>query len=118
MKSLFAASALLLAVSATPASAEEVLTVHNETGYTISQIFISPTRTNQWEEDILGVDSLPDGETTQIDFSQSEDTCNWDMKAVYDDGEDPVWFNFNLCELSTITLHYDAATGTTTAEYE
>src|SRR5690606_14633609 len=113
-----AVSGLLLATTAAPAHAEEILTIRNATGYTISEIYIAPTRTTNWEEDVMGRDALANGATVRIDFSGSEETCNWDMKAVYDDGDTAVWSNFNLCELSTITLRYNANTGTTSAEYE
>jgi hypothetical protein len=118
MKSLFAASALLLAMTATPAFAEEVLHVTNRTGYTINEIYIAPTTTDNWEEDIMGADALVPNTTVNIDFSKSEDTCHWDLKAVYDDGDNAVWKNINLCEISSITLFYNANTGVTSAKYE
>ena len=93
---------------ATPAlAASEVFTVVNETGYDIREVYIAPTRNETWEEDILGVDVLTDGARTRIDFSNSEEACLWDMKVVYTDDEEAVWQGLNLCEISTVVLHYD-----------
>lgn len=118
MKSFFAA-ALLVAVTASPALAsDETLHLNNRTGYTISEVYIAPTTTDNWEEDILGQDSLEPNSSVDIDFSKSEDTCKWDLKAVYDDGTNAVWKNIDLCSISTITMFYNANTNVTSAKYE
>lgn len=117
MKSLFAAT-LLLAVTATPAMADEVLHLNNRTGYTINEIYIAPTSTDNWEEDIMGEDALLTNTSVNIDFSRSDDTCKWDLKAVYDDGTNAVWKNIDLCKISTITMFYNANTDVTSAKYE
>ena len=117
MKALFAASALLFAVASPAAASDEVLHINNRTGYTISEIYISPTQTNSWEEDVMTDDTLEPNTTVNIDFSRSEDTCKWDLKAVYDDETVAIWRNINLCEISTITLFYNANTNVTSAKY-
>ncbi|WP_066798810.1 hypothetical protein [Sphingomonas soli] len=119
MKSLFAASALLFATMAAPALAsDETLHVTNRTGYTISEIYIAPSSTTDWEEDIMGGDELEPNTSVDIDFSRSEDTCKWDLKAVYDDGTSAVWYNIDLCKISSITMFYNANTNVTSAKYE
>ncbi|WP_212611901.1 hypothetical protein [Sphingomonas baiyangensis] len=119
MKAFLIGSAAVLTMLAAPASAQdEVLTVNNRTGYTISEIYIAPTTTDEWEEDIMGDDVLPSGRSVDIDFSRSEETCVWDMKAVYDDDTNAVWRKINLCEISAISLFYNENTGVTSARYE
>lgn len=119
MKSLFAASALFLALAASSASAEEeTLMVNNKTGYTISEIYIAPASSDNWEEDLMGDDQLETGNTVNIDFSKSEDSCKWDMRAVYDDKTTAVWRNIDLCKISKISLFYNANTDVTSARYE
>jgi len=90
----------------------------NDTGYTIKEIYVSPAKSDDWEEDVLGRDVLGDGEQTRITFSRDTDSCLWDMKAVYEDGDTAEWTGFNLCEVSVIAVHYDAKTNTTSATYE
>ncbi len=119
MKALFVASALLFSLVASPAlAAEETLTVNNRTGYTISEIYIAPASSDNWEEDVMGRDELETNTSVDIDFSKSEDTCKWDLRAVYDDKSDAVWRNIDLCKISTISLFYNASTNVTSAKYE
>ena len=49
---------------------------------TIDQLYCSPTKVNDWEEDILGVDVLEDGEEVNITFSRDEETRHWDIMIV------------------------------------
>ncbi|MEJ5975764.1 argininosuccinate lyase [Novosphingobium sp. PS1R-30] len=115
MKNYAVLAALAAAAFAVPAQAEEVFTVINKTGYDIAEVYIAPSRSNDWEEDILGQDVLTDGARTNIDFAKSEDTCNWDMKVVYTDGDNAAWQGLNLCEILSVELHYNASTGKTSA---
>ncbi|MFA9201491.1 MAG: hypothetical protein ACEQR8_09975 [Cypionkella sp.] len=101
-----------LATLAAPLAAEEAFYVVNRTGYTIEQVYLAPTRTSNWEEDVLEEMVLDDGETFKIDMSRSEDTCLWDLRVVYTDGEDAQWGELNLCEMSTVVLRYDRKRGT------
>lgn len=107
-------------VAALPAAAEgkQNFTLKNRTGYTISEVYVSPSKAETWEEDVLGRDELDDGQTVEIDFHRSEKACKWDLKVVYDDGESAEWDSFNLCEVSTISIFYDRKKDTTWAEYE
>ncbi|TMM49799.1 hypothetical protein [Qipengyuania marisflavi] len=114
------ASAFMLAaftvVSAPAAASDEVLTVVNRTGYTIAEMYISPSAANDWEEDVLYSDVLDAGDAWRIDFSNSADTCWWDVKVVYQlDGEEVFWRNFNFCKISRIELYYNNNTGESTA---
>lgn len=91
----------------------ESITVQNSTGYTIAQIFISPASERSWEEDILNVDVLVDGQSAEIDFRRAEKTCDWDLMVVYDDGEAAIWSGLDLCEDWHYELFYNAQTGNT-----
>lgn len=105
----------LTGLAAVPAIAQmyEKITILNSTGYTISEIYISPSDTNDWEEDVLDIDILPDGNDVRIDFRRAADTCDWDLKVVYDDGDEAVWDNLDLCEDWHFELFYNARTGDT-----
>lgn len=111
----------LTAIIATPAAwaeGKQNFTLKNRTGYTISEVYVSPSKASSWEEDVLGRDEMPDGEAFDITFSRSEKSCNWDLKVVYDDGTPAEWSGFNLCEVSTISIFYDRKKDKTWAEYE
>ncbi|UZK66388.1 argininosuccinate lyase [Sphingomonas sp. M1-B02] len=118
MKSIFAACALLFVAASPALAADETLKVSNRTGYTINEIYIAPHSSDNWEEDVMGEDALVTNTSVDIDFSKSEDTCKWDLKAVYDDKTTAVWTNIDLCKISSITLFYNADTDVTSARYE
>lgn len=110
-------AALIAASLAAPAHAgDEELTIVNRTGYEIAQVHIAPNSTDEWEEDVLGSDVLANGETLVVDMSRSVDTCNWDVMVVYSDEETTYWRGLDFCEMSRISLYYDAAEGKTWAE--
>ena len=113
------AGALLALAMLTPVAAsaqEQNFTLHNKTGYVISEVYVSAHSTNDWEEDVMGRDVLANGETVEISFPRAESACMFDLKVVYDDGETAEWDNFNLCEVSTIGLRYNRKDGRTWAD--
>lgn len=121
MNALFklAARAALVAVAmsgtAAVAGMQDFVLV-NATGYTISEVYVSPVSTADWEEDVMGRDVLGDGENVTIHFSPQDRVCHYDLKVVWDDGDEATWDDFDLCTLSVITLHWD--NGRTWADYE
>lgn len=95
----------LLAVSAN-AQGKQDFTLRNATGKTIKELYVSPTTTNNWEEDILGDDTLANGKSVDISFSRSEKADKWDLKVVFNDGSDAVWEKLNLSEITDITISF------------
>lgn len=110
--------AALFSVMPAQAEGKQNFTLKNKTGYTISEVYVSPTKSSSWEEDILGRDTLADADRVDIEFHRAAKACKWDVKVVYDDGEEAEWEGFDLCEVSTISIFYDRKKGTTWAEYE
>ncbi len=90
----------------------------NKTGYTIDQVYVAPSHSDEWEEDVLGEDQLPNGRSVQIRFSRAAKTCKWDLKVVYADSDTAEWQEFDLCTTSKIIIKYDRKSGETSAEYE
>lgn len=111
--------ALVLATSFTATAAgKQDFTLVNKTGYTIDQVYVSPTKTTDWQEDVLGEDQLEDGDSWHITFHRSETTCTWDLKVIYTDKEEAVWTKLNLCEIEKVTIRWNQKTGVTTATVE
>jgi hypothetical protein len=86
------------------AGAQQDFTIVNNTGNTVMTLNVSPSDENEWGPDILGQDTLGNGERAQIQFARGQDQCNWDIRVTYDDNETGDWRGVNLCETSTITL--------------
>jgi hypothetical protein len=116
MKKLIALAVLTVA---SPAFAgKQDFTVVNRTGYQIDKIFVAPSKSNDWEEDVMGDDVMEDGTSQPITFESGTSTCKYDLKAVYNDGDSAEWGNIDLCTVSKVTLHYNAKTDTTSADIE
>ena len=105
------------ASSSADAAAQD-FTLVNQTGVEIDKVFISPSDKDDWEEDILGKDTLPSGQSVDIKFHRSETAANWDLKVEDKQGNAIEWENLNLLKISKVTLHYDQATKKATAETE
>jgi hypothetical protein len=99
---------LLLAATALPITAQSKLdfTLKNDTGVVISEIFVSPSTSEDWEEDIMGRDVLANNESVDIAFSRTEKTCEWDLKIVDEHDNEIEWTELDLCTASHITLQY------------
>jgi len=98
---------------------DQDFTLINKTGYTIQAVYVSPTSSNAWEEDVLGQDVLANGQRVNIKFSRNTSACKWDLKVDWDDGSEPsTWSGFDLCSVSKITIKYNRKTDESWAEYE
>ena len=112
------AAAMVLAPALAHAAPQD-FDLDNETGYTIKNLYISPTTTNDWQEDVLGVDTLDNGQSVHIHFPGGRgETCEWDLKISYEDDSSHQWMNVNLCSINKVTIHYDEGTHETSATSE
>ena len=82
----------------------------------IDKLFISPQGVDDWEEDILGQDTLASGEKVDIKFHRSQKAALWDLKIVDKEGHSIEWENLNLLEISKLTLDYKDGKATAKAE--
>ena len=87
----------------------------NKTGYPITKIFIGPNTVEEWGDNII-TEKFADDETLDISFSPKATADKWDMKVVYEDGSSHQWLGLDLSKIEKLTLHYDAATNTTSAD--
>ena len=105
------AFAAVLAISLIVANAHASLadrrdfTVHNNTDYSIQELYVSPHSANNWEEDILGSGVVQAHRAAKVHFSDSLDDCYYDIKAVYEDGDTSVKYNVDLCSISDFTFY-------------
>jgi hypothetical protein len=103
---MLAGSVAVFAGSPAVMAGDQDFTLINKTGLTIDELYVSPTSVNDWEEDVLGVDTLANGAKIDIKFSRKESVCSWDMKIVDEDGDEVVWTKLDLCKAEEITLNY------------
>jgi len=92
------------AASVLPASAlDRRVKIVNQTGYTIVEFYASNTGTSDWQEDILGPDVLPTGSSVMVNIDDGTGYCKYDLLAVFEDGDEVVQSNLNVCEVGTFT---------------
>lgn len=122
MRNFVYALPLVVAAFVQPASADEAkqdFTLVNKTGYELKELYVSPSKAEDWQEDVLGQATLDDGEKVKVHFSAKTHTCKWDLKVVYsEDSSSAVWSDINLCEVEKITIHYDRKNDVTRATFD
>ena len=118
MKTFFAAcaAAVVLLANSNSFAGDQDFTLVNSTGVEIHSLFVSPADKNAWGGDILGKDTLADGETAEITFSPKEEAAKWDLKITDKAGNSIEWADLDLTEISQVTLNLDG--GKATAEVE
>ena len=122
LKAVFATGfAALLAVAA-PAVADDAkqdFRLVNKTGYELKALYVSPSKSDDWEDDVLGQDTLADGEAVNVHFSPKTHTCKWDLKVTYsDDDSSAVWHNIDLCMVEKITIKYNRKSDEPSATFD
>jgi hypothetical protein len=97
----FAAS---MAVLSSPAFAEDlVFDLINSSSANLHQLYVSPTDTDTWGEDILGTDILAAGESGTVTIADGLETCAYDLRFVTDTGAE-VTASADLCDTGSFTL--------------
>ena len=114
-----AAAAACIAFAAPPVAAQsrQDFTMVNRTGYQIDQVYVGPSSSPNWGNDVLGSQVLPTNRQVQVRFPRSSNECAYDLKIVYNDGDTTEWRRINLCQISTITLTWNQARRTTNAAF-
>ena len=111
--------AAALALSSITAFAGDAdFTLVNRTGFTIREIYVSPTKRNQWGRDRLGDGVLENARSRHFKFGETPN-CRQDIKVVFDDnGSDATWNNVDLCSIEKITIRYNRSTKEVSADAE
>lgn len=99
-------AAAVFALAASSASAEDLkFDLKNGTSAVLDQFYASPPDTNDWEDDILGQDVLDKGETVTVTVADGRDTCVYDLRFVFQDGDVIEKAKVDLCKQKNFTLH-------------
>ncbi|MBV9785920.1 MAG: hypothetical protein JO264_19110 [Acidisphaera sp.] len=112
------AAAFLITAPLAAEAAKQDFTLVNHTGYQIDSVYVSQSSSNDWGKDVMGRDTLDDGESVDISFEHGGRTCHWDIRVEYHDGDKAEWSNVNLCDISRVTLHWNRQNQETRATVE
>jgi hypothetical protein len=76
----------------------------NNSARAIKNFYTSPTTTTDWQEDVLGEDTIAPGQTDAITIADGSTQCVYDMRFVMDDGAEAIEKGIDLCKLAEYTL--------------
>lgn len=102
-----------LAPSFTLAQGKQDFTLINRTGYQIDEVYVGPVNQSHWGQDVMGKDAIANGDTADITFNGGSNACKWDIKVVYNDGDESEFRGVNLCNVSKVTLFWNRNAGET-----
>src|SRR5262245_21434220 len=87
----------LIGMSAIATAADFYVDITNRTGYTIRYMYVSPAKSESWEEDVLGDDVLMNGKTQRVNLRGYKSSV-FDIKLVDEDGDSYTFWNIDVAE--------------------
>ena len=104
MKTIFFTFLLVLQLSGIASAAEYNFNLVNKTGFEIIDLYFSPSAKNQWGDEVLTVDTIPNKESMEIHMQRKEKADAWDVKVNDEQGVSFKWPKVKLSEISTLVL--------------
>jgi hypothetical protein len=97
-------AAMFFGLNAAAVAADYYVEITNRTGYTIHYMYVSPAKSDSWEEDVLGKDVLPDGQTRRVNLKGYRSSV-FDIRLVDEDGDKYTFWNIDVSKRDiTVTL--------------
>ncbi|MBC2834273.1 hypothetical protein [Paragemmobacter straminiformis] len=91
---------------AAPVAAQDaVFDVVNATGFGIVGFYGSADGDVSWEENLLGGQTLAPGASLSVNFDNGSGNCVFDLRAVFDDGDETVVQDVDVCTQKSVTLN-------------
>lgn len=104
----FRASALAVAVFvacvADASAYDRRVVVVNNTSTAIQEFYASNTGENDWQEDILGEDTLQPGGEMTVNIDDGSGYCKYDFRAVFEDATEATKAGVNVCEVGQFSF--------------
>ena len=106
MKRLIVALALVasLGMAGHALAMDKKIDIFNGAQYDIYTLYLSPTNANDWEENLLKQETLPNGDKVDVEVSRTEKAEAWDVKVTNKAGETMTWIGVPLNKAGQITL--------------
>jgi hypothetical protein len=103
---LLAVAGIALVAAATARAGDQDFTLVNRTGVEIHSLHVAPHSSDEWGEDILGKDTLADGDSLEITFGKHDRAHHWDLRIEDEKGNVLTWENLDLMTIEKVTLHF------------
>jgi len=85
---------------------ERHVVVANDTRQPIVEIYFSNAGTGNWQQDALGSDFLPPGDSVSVTLDDRNGQCRFDLKTVLDDGTNLIQHGVDVCRAEGYTISY------------
>ena len=109
-RKLFCAASAVALMFGTNAVAQDVaFSLTNNSTATMIELRVGESSNDTWDVDILDGEEIGPGETAEISVEDDLEDCEYDLQAVYDDGDTEEVFNVDLCELNDLDVEDDDA---------
>lgn len=94
----------ILILGQSASAADYYVDITNETGYTIMYMYVSPDKSDTWEEDVLGSKVLGDGETKRVNLTGYKSPI-FDIRLVDSDDDTYTFWDVDVSTRDiTVTL--------------
>jgi hypothetical protein len=103
---LFAVAGIALVAAVTARAGDQDFTLVNKTGVEIHSLHVAPHSSDEWGEDILGKDTLANGDSLEITFGKHDRAHHWDLRIEDEKGNVLTWENLDLMTIEQVTLHF------------
>lgn len=100
--SMLAAAISLGAAPAALAQDRNVM-IHNQTGVTLYRFYSTNTGSKKWGSDVMGTSTLPSGRSMRLNFDNRYGYCEFDFRAIFQDGTELTRQGVNVCQVSDYT---------------
>jgi hypothetical protein len=97
---------LMLSCTVAFAGAQD-FTLVNHSGFQITNVYVAPSQSDDWGDDVLGNQVLNDNYQVNIHFHHGERATHWDLQVTDSDGNNHTYNHFNLKEISKIILKHN-----------
>ena len=84
--------------------AEVKFNLENATAHTLTHLYLSPAATDDWNNDILGDQTVPAGETAEVSIDDGVESCMYDLRADFDDGDAIDVRGVDVCKIEGTTV--------------
>lgn len=105
MRAAFALGVVSLLVAAPVMAQEAVFTLNNATSFGVVEFYGSADGDVSWEENILAGQTLAPGASLSVNFDNGSGVCVYDLRAVFDDGDESVVQDVDVCTEKSVTLN-------------
>ncbi|MCF1709178.1 hypothetical protein L0V05_10150 [Tabrizicola sp. J26] len=93
------AVAVTLTLASPALAVDRNVRIHNETGLTLYRFYSTNSGSPKWGKDVMGSSTLPPGGVMNMNFDNKYGYCEFDFRAIFEDGTELTRGNVNVCEI-------------------